>query len=319
MPYTDLQHCHRLRASTMMLSAGLLCVLLGACGGSDGLAADDDREAALPAASTPPVPPSAPPGVPPAPPPTALAPGHQLLAMPLETLKLLSPPFGTPHQAIPAGVPGGFDWRERSRRGSGNNVPTGFNAFTGWAQAFWIEGAPVGAQKLEIRQYQTLLCTAVSGTRLWQRVQLGDIEGAAFRADYADNLNVPPEAERLAPSHWRIGFGAGRAYHFWPRQGRTTLGADRLCGVVVLFEARAVELGGRALPAGTAATLVVGGGADYWLDTAVRWDQYRTNADVGIGVLRRVGPDWEWHGMGTADSEALTQLAREGFVDRSAQ
>ena len=40
---------------------------------------------------------------------------------------------------------------------------------------------------------------------------------------------------RLAPGHWGIGFGAGRADHFWPRQGRAVLGADALCGMIVLF------------------------------------------------------------------------------------
>jgi hypothetical protein len=290
----------------MTFSASLVCVLLAACGGGEGTAADEGRPTARPVATDP--------GTPRA---TALPPGHVSLGIPLGTLLRLSPPFGTPHQAIPAGVPGGYDWRERSRRGNGNNVPAGFKAFTGWAQAFWIDGAPVGTQKLEVRQYQTLLCTLSAGTRRWQRVQWGDIEGAAFRADYVDNLNVPPEVERLAPSHWRIGFGAGRAYHFWAHQGRVVLGTEALCGILVLFEARAVEPSGRTLPPGTASTLLVGGGADYWLDTTAAWDQYRTNADVGIGVMRRVGAAWEWHGMGTADDDALTQLARDGIVDRS--
>jgi hypothetical protein len=290
----------------MTISAGLFCALLAACGGGEETAANDEGAGARPAATEP--------GTPRA---TALPPGHVSLGIPLETLKRLSRPFGTPHEAIPAGVPGGYDWRERSRLGRGNQVPAGFKAFTGWAQAFWIDGAPVGTQKLEVRQNQTLLCTESAGVRRWQRLQLGDIEGAAFRADFVDNLNVPADVERLAPGHWRIGFGAGRAYHFWPRRGRAALGTDALCGMLVLFEARAVKPGGLTLPPGTAPTLLAGGGADYWLDTTAPWDQYRTNADVGIGVLRRVGPVWEWHGLGTADADALAQLARDGFVDRS--
>lgn len=290
----------------MTTTAGLFCILLAACGGGEETAAPEGRagpRALAPDVSTPRA--------------TALPPGHVPVGIPLDALQRLSQPFGTPHQAIPAGVPGGYDWRERSRPGSGNTVPAGFTAFTGWAQAFWIDGAPVGTHKLEIRQFQTLLCTVSAGTRQWRRLQQGDIEGAAFRADYADNVNVPAEVERLAPGHWRIGFGAGRAYHFWPRQGRAVLGNDALCGLFVLFEARAVEPSGRALPPGATPTLLVGGGADYWLNTSAPWDNYRTNADVGIGVLRRVGPSWEWHGMSTADADALAQLARDGFVDRS--
>jgi hypothetical protein len=238
------------------------------------------------------------------------------VGVPLETLHLLSQPFGTPHQAIPAGVPWGYDWRERSRVGAGNKVPLGFQAFTGWAQAFWIEGAPTGTQRLEVRQYQTLLCKQAGNARRWHRVQVGDIEGAAYRADYQGGVNVPAEFEPLGASYARIGFGAGRAYHFWARQGRTALGPNPLCGMLVLFEARAVAANGQPLPAAAPATLLIGGGADYWLDTAAPWDHYRTNIDAGIGVLRRVGPHWQWHGMGIADNEAVVQLARDGFVDR---
>jgi hypothetical protein len=290
----------------MAVFASLLCVWLAACGGGEEAAADAGGGGAPPAAVDP-----SPPRV------ASLPPGHVALGLPLETLQRLSAPFGTPHEGIPAGVPLGYDWRERSKRDQGLTVPPGFRAFTGWAQAFWIEGAPVGTQRLEVRNHQALLCTQAGGTRRWQRVQQGDIDGAAFRADYVDNLNVAPELARLAPGHWRIGFGAGRAYHFWPSQGRSVLGGEALCGVLVLFEARAVAPDGRSLPAGTTATLLAGGGADYWLDTTAHWDQHRTNLGVGVGTLRRVGPGWAWHGMGTADADALAQLARDGFVERS--
>ncbi|MFO0443552.1 MAG: hypothetical protein ACK50F_04665 [Betaproteobacteria bacterium] len=290
----------------MGLSASFVCVLLAACGGGDGVTAAPD------AGSAPPV------VVDTSPPRTAvLPPGHLALGVPLSTLRSLSVPFGSPHDALPAGVPPGFDWRERSKRESGNIVPAGFKAFTGWAHAFWIDGAPVGTQRLEVRQNQTLICTWNGGQRQWQRVQRGDIEGAAFRADFAGNENIPADVVQVMPGQARIGFGAGRAFHFWPRQGRIVLGSQPLCGVLALFQARAVTPDGRTLPAGAVSTLLAGGGADYWLDTAVPWDNYRTNSGVGLGVLRRVSPSWEWHGMGTADADALEQLAREGFVERN--
>lgn len=296
----------RPRQLTMGLSVSFLCALLAACGGGDDVTAAPDAGSALPVVVD-----TNPPRT------AALPPGHIALGVPLSTLLILSVPFGSPHDALPAGVPPGFDWRERSKRENGNIVPAGFKAFTGWAQAFWIDGAPVGTQRLEVRHNQTLICTWNSGQRQWQRVQRGDIEGAAFRADYAGNENVPADVVRVMSGQVRIGFGAGRAFHFWPRQGRIVLGSQPLCGVLALFQARAVTPDGRSLPAGAASTLLAGGGADYWLDTAVPWDNYRTNVGVGLGVLRRVGPSWEWHGMGTADADALEQLARDGFVERS--
>jgi hypothetical protein len=308
MPYTRAPRSVRLPGRLLMgLSSALVCALLGACGGGDVSAADAEGSGSTPSM----VADASPPRL------AAAPPGHVPVGLALEALQRLSQPFGTAHQAIPAGVPPGYDWRERSRAGRGNVPPAGFGALTGWAQVFWVEGATVGAQRLEVRQHQTLLCMQSGGSRRWQRVQQGDIEGAAFRADFAGNANVAPEVERLAQGHWRIGFGAGRAYHFWPRQGRVVLGSDPLCGMLVLFEARAVLPDGRSLPPGTAAAMVAGAGADYWLNATAPWDHYRTNADVGIGPLRLVGPNWEWHGMGTAGPEALAQLARDGFVDRS--
>ncbi|MFN9745003.1 MAG: hypothetical protein ACK57B_05095 [Betaproteobacteria bacterium] len=307
IPYTTGKSARRHpRKLSMGLSVSFLCVLLVACGGGDDVTAAPDVGSAPPIAAD-----TSPPRT------AALPPGHLALGVPLSRLQFIFAPFGSPHEALPAGVPPGFDWRERSKRDNGYAVPAGFTAFTGWAQAFWIDGAPVGTQRLEIRQNQTLICTWNSGRRQWQRVQRGDIEGAAFRADFAGNENVPAEVLQVMPGQARIGFGAGRAYHFWPHQGRIVLGSQPLCGVLALFEARAVTPDGRSLPAGAASTLLAGGGADFWLNTAAPWDNYRTNIGVGVGVLRRVGPSWEWHGMGTADADSLEQLARDGFVERS--
>jgi hypothetical protein len=226
-------------------------------------------------------------------------------------------PFESLHEALPAGVPGGYDWRARSRRHAGNTAPAGFAAYTGWAQAFWAEGAPVGTQRLELRQMQTLLCVQTAAGPVWQRVQKGGIEGASFRADFAGDDNVP--AEKLQPdaATLRVGFGASRAFHFWPRQGRVVLGSLPLCGMIVMFQARAVAPDGQGLPTDTPPTLLVGAGADFWRDVSVAWDNFRTNAPVGSGQLRLVQPQWRWFGMATGDAAAMAMLRRDGYIERS--
>lgn len=226
-------------------------------------------------------------------------------------------PFDTMHEALPAGVPAGYDWRERSRRHAGNQVPAGFAAYTGWAQAFWAAGAAVGSQRLELRQMQALLCLQTPAGPIWQRVQQGAIEGASFRADFAGDDNVPAEKAQPDPATLRVGFGAQRAFHFWPKQGRIALAGTPLCGMLVMFQARAVAPDGQPLPAGTAPALLVGGGADYWRDTTVAWDHFRTNAPVGSGQLRLVQAQWRWYGMATGDTAAMTLLRRDGYIERS--
>ena len=115
----------------------------------------------------------------------------------------------------------------------------------------------------------------------------------------------------------RVTIPAGRAFHYWPSQGRVNLGGEALCGVLVLFQARAVASDGSALPAGAPPALLIGGGADYWTTTTAPWDNYRTNQGVALGQLRLLGPEWRWYGMNTAPAADLQKLLQEGFVDRT--
>jgi hypothetical protein len=312
MAYTEPEF----RSLPMGLLTSLLCLSLAACGGGEPTDSPAAGGANPPAAAAPPSPaPSPAPAAPPRP--SALPPGHQALDLPGSDWLEVTRDWSTAHEARPAGVPAGYDWRERGAAHAGNRVPAGFAAFTGWAQAFWADGAPVGGQRLELRRMQTLLCRNTAGVRQWQRVQQGDIEGASFKADFAEDQNVPAEITPVEPGQVRVGFAGGRAFHWWPRQGRVGLGSPELCGMLVLFQARAVAADGRELPEGTASALLVGAGADYWLDTRVPWDHFRTNASVGVGPLRLARPHWRWFGISTADTASLAQLQREGYVDRS--
>jgi hypothetical protein len=278
----------------MTLISALVCLALVACGG----AADDAG-----AQTT-------------APPP---APGNTALALPATELGDIARPFGTRHEALADGVPLSYDWARVSRIGRGNQVPSGYGALTGWGQVFWAAGstgATAAGQAVEIKDSQTLLCSGPS--RQWQRVQHGVIEGAAFRADFAGNDNVPAQITPLGNGEVRVGFPPGRAFHYWPRHGRAPLsGTDAVCGVMVVFQARVVAADGSPLPASVAPALLIGGGADYWASTTAAWNQFQTNQDVGIGQLRRLSGQWRWYGVTTAAQADLLRLQQEGFVDRT--
>lgn len=276
-----------------MLLTAFTCLLLVACGGGDDTAATATAGAD---------------GAP--------ANGNSALSLSAEQLADITRPFGTRHEALAEGVPAGYDWAQASRLGRGNQVPTGYGALTGWGQVFWVAGATPGTQAVEIKDNQTFVCTGA--TRQWQRVQQGGIEGAAFRADFAGNDNVPATVVPAADGT-RVGFPAGRAFHYWPRQGRIALAGDAVCGVMVLFQARVVSNDGNALPAGATSSLLIGAGADYWVSTTAAWNQYQTNQDVGIGQLRRLTPQWRWYGISTAASADLQRLQQQGFVDRTRQ
>ncbi|MEY3252918.1 MAG: hypothetical protein RL227_1891, partial [Pseudomonadota bacterium] len=177
----------------------LLCTILAACGGGEPVEAPaEGGGSTVRIASEPPPAPTRT---------TALKPGHLALDVAAGELAEVTRDWGAAHEAIPAGVPPGYDWRERSRRHAGLAVPSGFAAYTGWAQAFWASGAQVGTQRLELRQMQALLCLQTSAGPVWQRVQQGSIEGASFRADFAGDVNMPAELSTPEPGTLRVGFG----------------------------------------------------------------------------------------------------------------
>ena len=225
----------------------------------------------------------------------------------LPRLLELSAAWGLPHDAIPQGVPAGYDWSRRARRGRGNAVPEGFGAMTAWGQVFWADDAPPGDAMLAVRDLQLLVCSGPD--RRWTRLQAGAVEGRVFRPDFRGNeaRAATTFVQRDGAAHVR--FPRATAFHFWPRQGRVRVPADTLHGMVVLIEARLVPLedGSPSTPG----ALLLGAGADYWSSGGAAWDQYKTNRDAGVGRLERVTDAWRWFGLGTADAADLQALARQ--------
>jgi hypothetical protein len=225
----------------------------------------------------------------------------------------ITDPFGTPSEVLPMNVPGGYDWARSSVLHRGNAVPAGFKAMTGWGQVLSArDAANAATQGVEIRNHQTLLCTRVNGVLRWIEAQDGDLAGAVFRADFAGNVASPASVTKLGAGYSRIFFEKGRAYHFWPKQGRVDLPAGAYCGMVVVAEARAVLPNGSPLPSGVQPSMVFSLGADYWTTRTAAWSNFKTNKSAAIGQLRRVTGQWQWHGFSTASSADVQRLRATG-------
>ena len=82
------------------------------------------------------------------------------LKLPLTTEELLAfnDDFRRPHEAAPDGVPNGYDWYSKPKRGSWNSAPPNYTALTGWGQAFWAKGTTSADAHLLLRSQMTLLC-----------------------------------------------------------------------------------------------------------------------------------------------------------------
>lgn len=231
-----------------------------------------------------------------------------------ESLLNFNADFRLKHEALPDGVPSGYDWYSKPRTGSWNKPPSGFTAITGWGQAFWTQGTTSPGAYLLLKNQMTLVCHG--SQRQWTLIQSSDTEGAEFRPDFAGNTAKKALAATYieAPASV-IGFNAASAYHFWPKAGRASIPSGEICGMLFLVQARAepIRAGSYAKP-----HMLLGMGADYWLNKTAPWDNYKTNKDVAIGRLKLVGTAWSWYGLSTASDADLRRLAQAGYVSTAA-
>jgi hypothetical protein len=230
--------------------------------------------------------------------------------LPLSEKELLqfNDDFRRPHEAVPAGVPGGYDWYSKPKRGSWNSVPPNHIALTGWGQAFWARGTTSPEAHLLLKNHMTLLCL---GNGKWVLAQSSAPVGADFRADFVGNLATRAKSPgNLEADATAVEVIPGRAYHFWPKTARADVPKEALCGMLVLVQARAEPISEGSY---TRPNLLLGLGADYWLNKTAAWDNYKTNRDVAIGRLKLVTKSWAWYGLSTASDSDLALLASDGY------
>lgn len=232
------------------------------------------------------------------------------LSISRETLLAFNTDFTLPHEASPAGVPSGYDWYVKARSGTWNTPPSGFTAITGWGQAFWAKGTPTPSANLLLKNLLTFVCHG--SQRQWSLLQSSSVQGAVFQPDYSTNVAVKAMASTAQESgSLALTFPATTAYHFWPTTARGALPGGPLCGTLTVVQARV-----QPLTANSYATpnLLLGMGADYWLNKTAPWDNYRTNRDVAIGRLKLVKTTWAWYGLSTASNADLERLLNSGFA-----
>ncbi len=213
------------------------------------------------------------------------------------------------HEMFPLGVPKSYDWSTHPRLGAGNNTGS-FSAITGWGQIFWAENSASDSSLVQIRKFKTFTCQGIS--REWSLVQDGGIEGRQFMPDYSENYNELPRVFGNSMGVTTVGFDLGRAFHFWPGAGRADVKKLDFCGVLVVAEVRALSKAGDKFEVAKS-PLLVGFGADYWLNKTAPWDNYKTNRDLAIGRLRVITSDWTWFGMTTAAEVDIKKLSQNGY------
>ena len=220
-----------------------------------------------------------------------------------------------PHEGRPVGVPMNYDWYAKPRLKKGND-PGSFRAMIGWGQVFWYKMPSQGTAGVQLRDMKVYMCHGEQ--RRWRLVLWGGIHGRQFEADFKRNRSVSVPSLSVADGVATVGFEYGTAFHFWPAMSRVELPDEPLCGFVVMVEARRTQQDGETTDQ-PGADLLLGLGADYWLDKRALWDNQRANVGIAVGRLKFVSDEWAWHGLSTASDEDVARLLSEGFTIAHAQ
>ena len=223
-----------------------------------------------------------------------------------DLIVLIADDMRLPHEARPHGVPDSIDWVTKPRLGMGND-PGEFKAFIVWGQLYEAaEGNPATNTRVQIGGMKAYILSKADGE--WRLIQdTSRIQGAAYREDFAGDVNRPADVRYEADGTLSVTAGDGHNYHFWPAAGRVTITPDDIAGVLVVAQARLIVDDPNQPDDRAQARYVLSIGADYWQSLTAAWDSWKTNGDVGIGRFRYVTSEWQAFTMSSLSEDDLRQ------------
>lgn len=151
--------------------------------------------------------------------------------------------------------------------------------------------------RIEVRNIEAWILRRKTGR--WACVQSSQsVEGAAYREDFAGDVNKPADLRKGSDGGVSVKLAPGRNFHFWPKN-RVEIDPADIAGVVTSVEARIVS-GAPDAPCNLEkARVLLGMGADYWLALSAQWDACQTNGDAMIGRFKYLTPQWQRIGATT--------------------
>lgn len=203
-----------------------------------------------------------------------------------------------PHEGRPRGVPDTYSWAKGPRVEMGNHA-VNFHSLIAWGQLYEdVVGNPAVNTRVQVRDMVTYILSKKDGQ--WHRVQNSvRVEGAAFREDYADDINRPADIRVEPDGSISVTAGGGYNFHFWPASGRISIDPNDIAGIFTTVQARLI-LNDLTKPDDRAiARYLLSVGADYWNDLDSKWNYFKTSSDVGIGRFKYVTNEWQSFNMAT--------------------
>ncbi len=209
-----------------------------------------------------------------------------------------------PHEGRPHGVATSIDWALKPRVGA-VVPPAGWNAAIAWGQLYeWIEGNPATNTRVQIKDLEMYYLS--KSDRKWHLLQKSvGVDGAAYVEDFAGDVNKPADKRIEPDGSVSVKAGGGYNFHFWSKLGRVKYPVNDVAGIYTTVKARLI-VDKADLPDDRAtARYLMSAGGDWWQTLTVAWDQWKTNADMGISRFRFVTPEWKSFNMCSLPSDTI--------------
>ncbi|MBD2531223.1 hypothetical protein H6G97_17170 [Nostoc flagelliforme FACHB-838] len=208
-----------------------------------------------------------------------------------------------PHEEMPRGVPKSYNWATKPRVGSKN--PKQFKAMTAWGQLYEAaQGNPATNTRVQIKNIKAYYLSKSDGK--WYLLQSSTkVEGKAYKEDFSGDINKTADIRYELDGSISAKAGNGYNFHFWPATGRATINPYDVRGMFTTVQARLVVDNPKKLDDRSKARYLLSMGGDYWLNLTVKWDNWKTNEDFGIGKFKYVTRNWQAFNMITLSPDQV--------------
>lgn len=210
------------------------------------------------------------------------------------------------HEGRPHGVPTNIDWALKPRVGA-LLPPAGWNAAIAWGQLYeWAGGNPATNTRVQIKDLEMYYLSKAD--QKWHLLQKSvGVDGNAYVEDFAGDVNKPADKRIEKDGSVSVKAGGGYNFHFWSKLGRVKYPVNDVDGIYVTVKARLVVDKAELPDDRDKAKYLMSVGGDWWQTLTIAWDQWKTNADMGISRFRFVTPDWKSYNMCSLPAAKIRQ------------
>lgn len=209
-----------------------------------------------------------------------------------------------PHEGLPHGVPASYNWQAKPRPGA-VEPPAGWTAAIAWGQVYeWSGGNSATNTRIQIKDLALYYLSKKDNK--WHLLQSSvRVSGANYREDFVDDINKPADIRVESDGSISTTCGGGYNFHFWPSAGRSKFPVNEVAGCFVTVKARLV-VGDKTKPDDRdKAKYLMSVGGDWWQSLTAQWDNFKTNADMGIGRFRFITNEWKSFNMYSVPADTI--------------